>query len=416
MEKYFDNKKTEINGPTNVVRLEGKIDGIKKVIYLFMDWHIEMYNQTRCDNIFAKDIDQYLVDNFSNISKKSSLVYDFFMEIRPTEELVDKLEDKQINKFKGIYLQQVMKLFQKIFKYDKEKTKVSTPEIFKNIRLHYLDIRDYLYNHLIYKLIRVKRTADNFFMSYGFDTNFLKNMAQDYETIAKHFEFIVNILQSPKYNKTTKKPTVIKKKEIEEIDEEMIKSLANKIRKRYRHNNIKKIMNEYVNSVVTDLQKILDQINDGISIFKKYSTIPTNIGEILTRDDKWPVLYNYGLTPYIIKDIIHQISNIADTIYHATVSAFARLTDIYFIRRFLDKSYITNAVVYSGAAHSQFYIKILLNEFNFKITHVAYSAIKNINELTTEIKKTQLYELTRLFSPPILYQCSDISHFPENFL
>ena len=42
----------EINGPTNVVRLEGKVNNIKKVIYVFFDFHIEPNFQTTCDNGF----------------------------------------------------------------------------------------------------------------------------------------------------------------------------------------------------------------------------------------------------------------------------------------------------------------------------------------------------------------------------
>ena len=85
----------------------------------------------------------------------------------------------------------------------------------------------------------------------------------------------------------------------------------------------------------------------------------------------------------------------------------------------MDKDYITNAIVYSGAFHSDNYIKILLQNFNFKITHVAYSSITNMNSLTNEVK-TRLEKINKrgladLFNPPELIQCSDITHFPKNF-
>jgi hypothetical protein len=42
------NKSTiKINGPLNVVRLEGKINKIKKVIYVFLDIHIDVNNHTK---------------------------------------------------------------------------------------------------------------------------------------------------------------------------------------------------------------------------------------------------------------------------------------------------------------------------------------------------------------------------------
>ena len=31
-----------INGPINVIRLEGKINNIKKVLYIFMDVHVNI--------------------------------------------------------------------------------------------------------------------------------------------------------------------------------------------------------------------------------------------------------------------------------------------------------------------------------------------------------------------------------------
>ena len=47
-----------INGPINYAYLEGKINGIEKKIYLFMDEHNKLEEQTRCaifkifENIF----------------------------------------------------------------------------------------------------------------------------------------------------------------------------------------------------------------------------------------------------------------------------------------------------------------------------------------------------------------------------
>lgn len=38
----------KINGPINVVRMEGEINNIHKVIYLFMDDHLDINKQTSC--------------------------------------------------------------------------------------------------------------------------------------------------------------------------------------------------------------------------------------------------------------------------------------------------------------------------------------------------------------------------------
>ena len=43
------NHKKEISGPINVIRLEGIVNGIKKVITLFMDIHLDEEDQTKCE-------------------------------------------------------------------------------------------------------------------------------------------------------------------------------------------------------------------------------------------------------------------------------------------------------------------------------------------------------------------------------
>ena len=40
-----------INGPVNVVRLEGNINDISKVIYFMFDFHNNVNNQTKCNDI-----------------------------------------------------------------------------------------------------------------------------------------------------------------------------------------------------------------------------------------------------------------------------------------------------------------------------------------------------------------------------
>lgn len=91
--------------------------------------------------------------------------------------------------------------------------------------------------------------------------------------------------------------------------------------------------------------------------------------------------------------------------------------DIYFLRRFLDKDYITNAITYTGSAHSNTYINILVKDFGFKITHASYSKIPDIDELNNIVKRTiNSNDLGEYLYPPIQSQCSDVTHFPENFL
>jgi hypothetical protein len=91
-----------INGPVNFAILQGKVNGINKKLYIFMDRHDDLQNQTRCESFDSIDIAQYLYKKI--IETKEPL--DFFMEIRK-----EQIEMTKSN---------------------------------KNVRLHYLDIRDRL--------------------------------------------------------------------------------------------------------------------------------------------------------------------------------------------------------------------------------------------------------------------------------
>jgi hypothetical protein len=90
--------------------------------------------------------------------------------------------------------------------------------------------------------------------------------------------------------------------------------------------------------------------------------------------------------------------------------------DLYFLRRFLDKDYVKNAILYCGALHSISIMYILINEFKFKITH----STSNINNINNKIKNNKyenaLYSgIQTLINNKNVIQCSDISSFPKNF-
>ena len=72
-------KDTLINGPVSIIRLEGVIGKIKKVIYLFGDYHLGCDQQSTCNNDDAINIDKFFSDTF----KKLNSDVDFFMETSP---------------------------------------------------------------------------------------------------------------------------------------------------------------------------------------------------------------------------------------------------------------------------------------------------------------------------------------------
>ena len=409
MNKDFDHNIRQINGPINVVRLEGEIHGIKKVIYLFMDYHIPLPIQTECTNVYSKDANKYLSESFfelNNASKK----YDFFMEIRPTE-IMDR---GKLKEQKNIYIKQIAKLFSMIFIYDKEHNKVNISDYFKNIRLHYLDVRDYLKLH-IYDYINSASFNASEMVYNGLNPDVLNDIIDALKQGKEHLDTTIEILMNPKYE-IANKTSVISDIPYRELNPEIVARLSNKMISLYNHNDVKEVLNSKYFNLINDLKKLSNDINDSITIFNEYATtIINSYGKMIK--DQYLNSWHRGLTGIVLRNMSVDVSNRCDKIFFELVNLFAYLTDIYFMRRFLDKDYVTNAIVYTGATHSENYINLLVGHFDFNITHVAYSSIDDMDALTKETitrinNKEDIYDL---FNPEKVYQCSDITHFPKNF-
>lgn len=187
----------------------------------------------------------------------------------------------------------------------------------------------------------------------------------------------------------------------------------------YNHPDIQK-------KLVALLKNETDKIKHMLELIDKFvDKYLTTHKDMLLRYDKkrdpiYSIKHNYRYTPYDdnelvsinirteLFDLAYQIENII----HVNIMYM----DIFFLRRFLDKDYIKNVVAYTGGLHSNNYIKILIQDFDFRITHVAYAEELDMDKLTNQIKSSKhLAEIEYLLYPPELYQCSDLSHFPKNF-
>lgn len=397
-------KTNKINGPVNVVRMEGKINNIHKVIYLFMDIHLNISEQTKCNGIGSVDIQNFFKESFENLDQNKT--YDFFMEIFP--EYLSPLTNLEIlNKPESqmIYLRRLQKFFYDHIRFDPEKNKISS--LFKNVRLHYIDIRGLLYDVLLDPLLfAIERTKEQHEKvpsmvetSIFFVIKFMKNM----ETILQKKEGqSLNIKQTKKQSVVKLEDnifSILQDSDVRKEYMEKILYLFNKFLNDYRHDNIKKLVNEYIDSYliprwqryITDLENFYDKIK--------------NLKQEDYQDDK------------MTAELRKELSFLRQKLF----SMLSRIVDLYFIRRFLDKDYIMNAMVYTGAAHSSSYI-YLLHRIGFKITHCANCPIKNINKLNEAVDQIKnfpseqsLFDLLEIFIPKKQVQCTDISKFPKDF-
>lgn len=412
-----DSKNKLINGPVNVLRLEGNVNGVKKVIYLFMDYHVPITNQKQCENIFNYDIQTYFADSFNELNNKSKK-YDFFIELHPTL-LSNNLAVENILPLRGRqrYIEEVIKLVRKLFLHDPKNNKVMVNELFKNIRLHYLDIRDY-YDKFFNGTNRILSIVDHT-IHYGITLDNINLIIESLKEIRSYMEFLINVMTSPDPYSASVKPIIIKNANEEEAKKSLesdIKYLSNKIKSKYSNPNIKNFIHLLNKNSISGFKNIISFIDTNIDILNYYHGYLSNnpINKLIF--DETDQKYYYGPSYKIINKIIRDMYDMPnDLIYKYLIPIFARFTDIFFLRRFLDKSYITNTIVYSGAEHSEHYINILVKDFDFHITHASYSKISNMDELTNKIKNGDNITVEELLLPEIFRQCSNMNDFPKDF-
>ena len=340
-----------ISGPINIVRVEGSINGINKVLYLFFDWHVK---ETKCSDYRSIDIVQ-LFDKFTNEAINFKNEWDLFIEDDVNYVYNKSLVEK--TNYVSIYILELRNFFNN--KYSE-----SVNELVKkkdNIRYHYFDLRMKL----------------NYF-----------NIDDFLEDIIK-YKYVKSIL----YNKLEHIYNLIL------VDYDYIFKKENKINKKYNNSNLCNIILNILDNINEELKKLLLYFKDIMNDVKKES------------DNNYKKITKEGFYDYY-NEIGNKITNFQ--MKYRKINSY--IIDLYFLRRFLDKKYIKNGVIYSGAYHSINIIHKLVKLFNFKVTNVSYNKTK-IDKLNKYIKKSKDYtDLISQLYPKYLIQCSSMEGFPDMFL
>lgn len=374
MVKKSITKKYNINGPVNIIRLTNG----EKIVYIFGDLHINLEKQTECvydKNIESIDIDKFFRKIFKkNPDKKFDFFYEGYYNLDP------KIDSKQQNEildnqiYTKNYFSQIIKLvFNNIDIID---NKIHTSKQFHNVRLHYFNFRNII-PHYIYLM----NNSDNFYnLQYSNNYN---NIISSFMIYNKLFIEIKDFLDSDKNSYIKKIKSIYNNKEIGE-----------------------KIINVYNILIIDLLNNILKLINDTIKYIKN---TPKLFDKYISINDK-----------YELNKLIYININIIDELLSCL---FSNLTDIYLVRRLLDKNYINNCIIFTGAYHMIDIVYILIKYFDFKITHIANSDKEidkgNIDNVNTIIKKKDItnYDDIKFFTKYFYnnnYQCSNLFNFPDN--
>jgi hypothetical protein len=407
-DNYMTHKYKYISGPENVVRLEGQIENINKILYVFFDTHRTVERQNKCEDVRAKNIVEYFADNFDKTNKTC----DFFLEINPT-----RLNDISLSKYHDKYIREIMELFKTSHK----------EKIFPNIRFHYMDIRHYLnYNihpiednilsliDLVYRDRFITVGDANAFIDYYY--MLIGNVKVIYDMLYYNAES--NKKTKPVIPETVEILSKYTPKEINEISGHLV----NKILKGHKYDKVKTVINNYINTTLKEAFDIFfNRANNIIEYFKNIIPAIAAAGKLKfpkEKDKLTNIDYLIQVHSSSGKLFMDIICNTYDEIYDMNeygTSLFAQVVDMFFLRRFLNKDYITNAAIYTGGAHSIMYIYMLVKYFGFKITHASY-ALESIDKINGIIKNLkQPYHVAEYLWNPESTQCSDVSKFPPLF-
>lgn len=350
-----------VNGPINAARLEGMIGNVKKVVYLFMDRHEPLESQTKCTNLFSKDISQFLLDSMLEIQDVDTS-YDFFIEITPTS-IYRTVRNTKPYEPRNNYINEVGTLFAKLMSYDKAKNTVSHFLEIPNVRLHFMDIRDYFEDVLYYTFLKLESEVEA--------ENYAKAKVSA-KKLASALKIVIAILQNPKQTKAL----VLQTPQKYVLSPNVINYIAHKMRYKYSNPEIKAHMNNLLDSYIEDVQRAFDHITALIDSLEQ-KRYPTGLATIMSI-----IFYEF----------------------------FVKITDIFFFRRILDKDYITNIIAYTGWLHSDNYMQVLVRDYGFKITHITVSNM-SVDRANVIAQTTGFGSLLDEFG-----QCVDMSKFPERFL
>ena len=126
-----------INGPINVARIEKD----NKVLHFFMDYHENVEQQTVCEDIRSKDISKFFMDDVFDKATSQDPIH-FFIESVPM------YHEKGAGKTEGRYADRVINLLLKTFNIKSKGDDIYTSNTFKNVTLHYVDIRPYIFTEI----------------------------------------------------------------------------------------------------------------------------------------------------------------------------------------------------------------------------------------------------------------------------
>ena len=341
-------EKISINGPYNYF----KITNGEKTICLFSDVHYNLDNQTECnlkkDSI---DIDQFLTDFLIN-SNKSDKKYDLFIESEYTW-----INNKtNFPNERNIYLERIRKLFEINMNFDLSNNKIIKSNSYPNARFHYFDFRF--------------TTIPEFNTLFNSNLNLSTYPPYDSQIKLSSILYYIDII---------KKEHTSYKNNIKDNKYKYIYKILNNYSDKKIKEKIQFISDNHFIKIINYILDLCDEIKDEIN---EKQTILTN------KYTNNKIKFELSIEIYKKLTFIEQKRSFP--FFH---------TDLYLIRRILDKKYINNCIIYAGGWHVTNIVFLLVKYFNFKIIDCFYSDnnynIKKLNNIF--LKAEHSYDIFHVF-------------------
>jgi len=174
------------------------------------------------------------------------------------------------------------------------------------------------------------------------------------------------------------------------------------------------IIEEYIDK---EFKNIMNQIKKFIRLVKKeYQLHSQNYSkdQIFERRNK---LNDYGSTTSEYIKSTTKIKQMFIDIQNIITEYFTLHTDLYTMRRILDKVYVKKSILYVGHHHLCQLVYHLVKYFGFEITNSFYQdeEIPDINRHIRNLKGFD-YKDFAFITPPFLTQCTNMKGFPDLFM
>ena len=388
------NKKLLVNGPSNCIRLAN--NKMNKALYIFIN--VESSMQLECKDPDSKNFISYLDKNF----RKTDNVLDFFFQTMPVSE--NAIERNEILKsknnnivtkiWKSDYGSEGYDYFLKIFNRNNSK-----------VRAHYFYV-SYLVNHIMEDLENFDK------VSYTLLHKDFPPSATDYKLIDDRLKTLFGDIL---YFKMLIFGEDSEKEKIKFNDNEirLIKYFT-KIKKFTSSNKNVRIFDDVYENISGNIENILSIIDN---LFNSFHELSEHYNQYTRM-----TLNKYNRYTYVSDktyELMDMNNNNVSLLIEKCRTVVNEISHIYFVRRYIEKDYITHGILYALDEASLKILYILINKFDFKITNIFHIAT-SVDDFENKMKKTRyndykFNEVAQIILPKEFSQCIDMKGFPKLF-